>query len=328
MVLKLSFSCRDYDRVKALEDGVVRPEGIELNFLNHRVEETQLRFHEFDVSELSLSSYVLTLNQDNPPFIALPVFPSRFFRHQSMYINTKSGIKQPSDLRHKRIGIPEYQLTATVWQRGILEEEFGVRITEVEFFSGAVEPSVEERKSKISHSLPPGVKVTAIKPGQNLSQMLEDGEIDAIFSATKPSSVDRSDHCNYLFPDFKHVEADYYRRTRIFPIMHVIAVKRSVYEANPWVARSLQKAFARSLELAENVLKDRAALQYMLPWLENHVHETQKLMGEEWYWQDGFAQNKHVIEKFIEYSYNQGLAARRYKPEELFALNTLEAFVV
>ena len=209
-----------------------------------------------------------------------------------------------------------------------MEEEFGVPITEVDFFSGAMEPSSEERKSKVAHSLPPGVRVTAIKPGQNLSQMLEDGEVDAIFSASKPSSVDRCEHCTYLFEDFQRVEADYYRRTRIFPIMHVVAIKRSVYEANPWIARSLQKAFAQSMQVAEDALEDRSALRYMLPWLESHVHETKSLMGEEKYWQDGFAQNQHVIKKFLEYSYNQGLATRQFKPEELFAPNTLEAFVL
>ncbi|KAF9877041.1 hypothetical protein CkaCkLH20_05307 [Colletotrichum karsti] len=330
MVLKLSFSCWDYDRMKPLEDGRVRPDGIELNFLNHRVEETffrQLRFHEFDVSELSLSSYVLTLNQENAPFIALPVFPSRYFRHQSMYVNTNSGIKQPSDLRHKRIGTPEYQMTAGVWQRGIMEEHFEVPITEVEFFSGAIEPSDEERKSKIPHSLPPGVRVNHIRPGQNLSQMLEDGELDAIFSASKPSSVGRSAHCTYLFPDFKSVEAEYYEKTKIFPIMHVVAIKRDVYEANPWVARSLQKAFAQSLKLAKEDLEDRSSLHNMLPWLEDHVRETKKVMGEDW-WKDGFAENRHIIDKFLDYSYAQGLAKRKFKPEELFAPNTLEAFVL
>ncbi|KAF5613325.1 4,5-dihydroxyphthalate decarboxylase [Fusarium sp. NRRL 25303] len=331
MVLKLSFACWDYDRMKALEDGRVRADGIELNFLNHRVEETffrQLRFHEFEISELSLSSYILTLNQDNPPFIALPVFPSRFFRHQSMYINKNSGIKHPSDLRGKRIGTPEYQMTAGVWQRGIMEEEFGVPITDVVFFSGAIEPTNEERKSKISHSLPTGVRVTPIKPGQNLSQMLEDGELDAIFSASKPSCIDRCEHCTYLFPNFKAVEADYYRRTCIFPIMHVVAIKRSLYRENPWIARSLQKAFAESMRLAEEAMRDRSALRYMLPWLEDHLSETKSLMGEQQYWQDGFVQNRHVIKKFIGYSYRQGLAARKYMPEELFAPNTLEAFVL
>ncbi|GFG27827.1 4,5-dihydroxyphthalate decarboxylase [Aspergillus udagawae] len=330
MVLKLSFACWDYDRTKALEDGRVRPEGIELTYLNYRVEETffrQLRFQEFDVSELSLSSYVLTLSQEPPPFIAIPVFPSRFFRHQSMYINVNSGIQKPSDLKGKRIGIPEYQMTAAVWQRGILEDEFGVHPTEVEFFTGAIEPSNTERKSKVPHTLPPGVKVVAIESGKNLSKMLEDGEIDAIFSASRPSSVGRSSHCTYLFPDFKAVEADYFERTRIFPIMHVIAIKRTVYEANPWIARELQKGFAKSKELAFEALVERAALRYMLPWLEDHVRETQSIMGEDW-WKDGFYENKHVIEKFLSYSYSQGLAERQYKAEELFAPGTLEAFVI
>lgn len=209
-----------------------------------------------------------------------------------------------------------------------MEEEFGVPITEVEFFTGAMEPSASERKSKVPHSLPPGVRVTAIKPGENLSQMLEDGTLDAVFSASKPSSVDRSAHCTYLFPDFKSVEADYYQRTRIFPIMHVVAIKRAVYEANPWIARELQKVFARSMRVAEDALAERSALRYMLPWLEDHMSETKSLMGEERYWRDGFAENRHVIEKFLEYSHGQGLAARRFKPEELFASNTLEEFVL
>ncbi|EXJ70635.1 uncharacterized protein A1O5_06706 [Cladophialophora psammophila CBS 110553] len=330
MVLPLTLACWDYDRVKALEDGRVRPEGIALTFLNYRVEETffrQLRFQEFDVSELSLSSYVLTLNQDNPPFIALPIFPSRFFRHQSMYINTNAGIKKPADLKGKRIGIPEYQMTAAVWQRGIMAEEFGVPITEVHFVTGAIEPSVNERKSKVPHSLPPGVKVESIKPGQNLSQMLEDGEIDAIFSASKPSSVDRCSHCTYLFEDFKTAEADYYKRTKIFPIMHVIAIKRAIYDANPWIARTLQKAFAKSLDMAKEALEERSALRYMLPFLEDHMRETKRIMGEEG-WRDGFHENKHVIEKFLQYSYDQGLAAGLYKAEDLFAPNTLEQFVL
>jgi 4,5-dihydroxyphthalate decarboxylase len=208
-----------------------------------------------------------------------------------------------------------------------MEEEFGVPTTQVEFFTGAVEPSETQRKSKVPHNLPPGVKVTAIRQGQNLSQMLQDGELDAIFSASRPSCVGRSDHCTYLFPDFKTVEADYFKRTGIFPIMHVIAIRREIYEANPWIAGELQKALAISRELAHEVILERSALRYMLPWLEEHVNETRAIMGEDW-WKDGFDNNKHVIDKFLAYSYSQGLAARLYKAEELFAPGTLEAFVI
>ncbi|OAA63412.1 4,5-dihydroxyphthalate decarboxylase [Niveomyces insectorum RCEF 264] len=334
MVLRLSFACWDYDRMKAIEDGRVRPEGIDLIFLNYRVEETffrQLRFQEFDLCELSLSSYVLTLNQENPPFIAIPVFPSRFFRHQSMYINANAGISKPQDLVGKRIGMPEYQLTATVWQRGIMEEDFGVPATSVHFFTGAIEPSDRVRHSKVAHTYPPGVRVDPIEPGKNLSQMLADGEIDAIFSATKPSTFDPSPNgvVTRLFPNFKEVEAEYYSRTGIFPIMHVVALKRSVYEANPWIAKTLTKAFGEALNLAYEPLRERAALRYMLPWLEDHVEETTALMGgQDRWWRDGFEENRHVLEKFLEYSHKQGLAKRLFKPEELFAPSSLETYVL
>lgn len=210
-----------------------------------------------------------------------------------------------------------------------MEEEYNVSISSMHFYVGAIEPSEFERVSKVPHSLPPDVKVTAIESGQNLSQMLEDGEIDSIFSASRPSSFDRSPNVTRLFPDFKKVEADYYQRTKIFPIMHVVAIKRNVYEANPWIAKTLTKAFAQSLEIAYEPLQERSALRYMLPWLEDHVDETQRLMGgDARWWKDGFAENKHVIEKFLEYSHKQGLAKRRYKAEELFAPNALESFVL
>jgi 4,5-dihydroxyphthalate decarboxylase len=209
-----------------------------------------------------------------------------------------------------------------------MEDDFGVPTTEVEFFTGAIEPSQEVRKSKISHSLPPGVNVTELQQGQNLSEMLEKGELDAIFSASKPSCIGRFDHCDYLFPDFKTVEAEYYQRTKIFPIMHVIAIKRSIFDANPWIARSLQKAFAESQRYAYDAVKERAALRYILPWLEDHVRETIALMGEDMWWKDGFRENKHVLDKFLEYHHRQGLSKRLFKAEELFAPNTLESFVI
>jgi 4,5-dihydroxyphthalate decarboxylase len=209
-----------------------------------------------------------------------------------------------------------------------MEEEFQVPISSVHFYTGAIEPSDKERTSKISHSLPPDVQVTPIQPGENLSQMLADGVIDAIFSATKPSSFDTSPNVTRLFSDFKKVEAEYYQRTGIFPIMHVVALKRTLYEKNPWIAKSLTKAFARALDMAYEPLQERAALRYMLPWLEEHVEETQDLMGDAKWWKDGFYENKHVLEKFLDYSFQQGLAKRRFKAEELFAPNTLESYVL
>jgi 4,5-dihydroxyphthalate decarboxylase len=210
-----------------------------------------------------------------------------------------------------------------------MEEDFGVPITSVTFHTGAIEPSDRPRTSKVSHTYPPGVSVTAIPAGKNLSQMLADGELDAIFSATKPSSFTTSPNVANLFPNFKEVEAEYYARTGILPIMHVVAIKRSVYDQNPWIAKSLMKAFGRSLDMAWEPIEQRAALRYMLPWLDDHVTETRRLMGgKERWWVDGFSENRHVLEKFLEYSFKQGLAKRMYKPEELFAPSCLEDYVV
>lgn len=210
-----------------------------------------------------------------------------------------------------------------------MEDDFGVPIDSVEWYVGAIEKSEHQRISKVSHSLPPGVQVTPIQQGQNLSEMLALGEIDAIFSASRPSSMDTSPNVKRLFDNFKEVEAEYYKRTNIFPIMHVVALKRSVHEENPWVAKTLTKAFKQALDIAYEPLRERSALRYMLPWLEDHVEETEKLMGDDprW-WKDGFEENKHVIDKFLEYHYKQGLSKRRFSPEEIFAPSALETFVL
>ncbi|KAJ7117812.1 4,5-dihydroxyphthalate decarboxylase [Mycena epipterygia] len=333
--LHLSLACWDYDRVKALEDGRVKAEGIDLNFLNLRVEETffrQLRYQEFDISELSLSSYVLTLNNDDPPFLALPVFPSRFFRHQSIYVNTKAGITHPSLLAGRRVGTPEFQMTAPVWQRGILEDEYGLKYDAPHYFTGNVEPSEEERKEKVPLNLRETVKIQAIPKGKCLAQMLADGEIDALESATAPSTFGKHPDVGRLFPNAMEVEQEYFKRTGIFPIMHVIVVKRSVLKDHPWVARSLTKAFAASFDYAYSAIHERGALRYILPWLQFHVEETQAVMcgdGEDKWWQDGLtAQNRRTLDKFLEYSFNQGLANKKWQVDELFAPGSLEGFVV
>lgn len=219
-------------------------------------------------------------------------------------------------------------MTAAVWQRGILEENFGVPLSQVKFFVGAIEHSEHLRVSKITHTLPEDISVTPIEKGKNLSQMLADHEIDAIFSASRPSSLGLSPNVGRLFENYKEVEAAYYKQTGIFPIMHVIALKRSVYETNPWVAKTLTNAFAHALELAYEAILDRSALRYILPWLEDHVEETRTLMGSNRWWKDGFAENRHVIDKFLEFHHRQGLSPRRLEPEEIFAPSALESYVL
>jgi 4,5-dihydroxyphthalate decarboxylase len=312
--------------MKAIQDGRVQPEGIDLNFLPLRIEETfyrQLRHREFDVSELSLSSYLLTLNDPEPPFVAIPVFPSRFFRHQSIYVNAGSGIDAPGDLVGKRVGTPEYQMTAGVWQRGILAEFHGVPVGSVRYFTGAIEQS--GRPEKVPLNLPPSISVTPIGAGQNLSDMLAAGQIDAIYSATEPPCYGRAEDVRHLFPDFKRAEQDYYRQTGIFPIMHTVVIRRSLLAREPWIARSLTKAFSRSLEIAYQDLRERGALKYMLPWLAEHVAETLDALGPR-YWDYGLEPNRHVLETFARYSFDQGLAARVYAVEDMFVPGASDTF--
>lgn len=323
--LSLSFACWDYDRMRALQDGRVRPEGIDLNFLSLPVEETfyrQARYREFDVSEMSLSSYLLTLDEDEPPFVALPVFPSRSFRHQSIYINRDSGITKPEDLVGKRVGSPEYQLTAPVWQRGILAEEYGVPVESVRYFTGGLEQS--GRPEKLRVNLPESISVTPIPEGKTLSRMLADGELDAIYSPNQPSSFDLP-HVGHLFEDFVAVEKDYYRRTRIFPIMHTVVIRRELHERHPWIARSLTKAFTESLALAYEDLRHRNALKVMLPWLHRHLEETIEALGPG-YWDYGLEPNRHVLETFARYSHEQGLAAKPRTAEEIVLSSASDSY--
>lgn len=327
--LRLTLACWDYDRVAALATGAVRPDGIELVFLEQPVEETffrMLRYREFDVAEMSLSSYTLSLAREDPPFIAIPVFPSRFFRHSSIYVSAKSGITEPRQLAGRRVGVPEYQMTAPVWIRGMLSDEYGVRADGVEYFSGGEEQTGRDEKLKLV--LPPQFRVRPIGPRQTLSQMIADGEIDALYTARAPSTFrSRPEAVRRLFADFAAVERDYFRRTRIFPIMHTVVIRREVYRANPWIAQSLSKAFAQAQRKTYQDFAQTAALKSMLPWLPAHVEETRREMGEDW-WPYGFAPNRHVLETFLRYHHEQGLSPRLLAPEALFAPQTLESFIV
>ena len=326
--LSLTFACESYDRIRALQDERVRPEGIDLNIVALPVEETfyrQARYREFDVSEMSLSSYLLTLDLDEPPFVALPVFPSRMFRHQSIYVNRDSGISEPADLIGKRVGVPEYQLTAVVWQRGILAEHHGVPVESVRYFTGGMEQAGRVEKLKLN--LPPEISVTPIGQDQTLSALLAAGELDAIYSAGEPVGFGALPQLGRLFEDFQSVEAGYYRTTGIFPIMHVVAVKRALFEQRPWIARSLTKAFGAALDIAYADLAQRNALKVMLPWLARHLEETTSVLGPR-YWDYGLEANRHVLETFSRYSHKQGLAARPRPAEEIVLAQASDSFLL
>jgi 4,5-dihydroxyphthalate decarboxylase len=327
--LQLSFACWDYDRTRALMDGRVKVDGIDLNYLNLPVEETffrMARFQEFDLAEMSLSSYCVTLSKPERPFIAIPIFPSRFFRHSCIYVNAKSGIKEPKDLIGKRIASPEYQMTAPVWIRGILQDHYGVPIDAQPYlFGGEEEPG---RIEKMKLKLPPNIQVHPIEPHQTLTQMLYDGEIDALYTARMPSTFLKGDGVvKRLFENYQEVERQYYRETKIFPIMHTVVIRREVYEANRWIAQSLTKAFMEAQKMTYEALNETAALKAMLPHLTAYVEETKREFGDDW-WAYGLEKNIKTLETFTRYHHEQGLSPKKLEVSDLFAPEALEAFKI
>ncbi len=328
--LLLTVACGDYDRTKALQDGSVQPEGISLNYLPLQAEEIFWRMgghREFDASEMSLSNHITMVSRGNSPFVAIPVFPSRFFRHSCIFINTDSGIQKPQDFKGKKVGAPEYSITAAVWIRGMLQDDYGVKSHEMEWLVGGQEET--GRKERVALKLPPEIRVTPIADDKTLNGMLESREIDALISARAPSSfVKGSPKIRRLFPNYKEVEMDYYKRTKIFPIMHVLVIRRALYEQHPWVARSLYKAFSEAKERAIGaMLKITNTHAATLPWLFAEVEELKSLFGADW-WPYGIEPNRHVLETLIRYMQEQGLIERPVKVEELFAPNVVGEFKI
>ena len=327
--LTLSLGCCDYDRTRALFDRRVTIEGVDLIPLALHPEEIfhrAFRSQEFDICELSMSSHTVMSSRGNTDYVAVPAFVSRVFRHSGIYIRTDRGITKPEDLRGRTIGIPEYQITANVWIRGILQDEYGVAADAVDYYTGGEEQPGREEKLKLS--LPSKFRMHSIGPDKTLSRMLAEGEIDALQSARAPSTLhSRPADVKRLFENYTEIERAYYRRTNIFPIMHTVVIRRDVYEANPWVAQSLCKAFTLAQRHTYEGLMQTAALSTMLPWLVSHVEETRREMGDDW-WPYGFAANRHVLDTFLRYHHEQGLSKRRLAPEDLFAPESLEAFKI
>jgi 4,5-dihydroxyphthalate decarboxylase len=324
----ITLACERYDRTEALRDGRVRPAGVDLTYLPQQVEETffrMARFREFDAAELSLSSYVVSLTRD-APFVALPVFPSRLFRHSGIYVSEASGIEKPADLVGKQVGVAEYQLTANVWIRGIVADEHDVPVSSVTYRTGGLHQPGRPEKLKVD--LPPDVRVEPIGPGQTLDAMLAGGEIDALYTPRVPNSFLRpGGGVRRLFEPVRPVEEDYYRRTGIFPIMHVVVLRRDVYERARWLARSLYEAFEQAKVHCEHGLEESGVALHMLPWQHDELARTRALLGDD-YWPYGLEQNADVLRTFLRYSYDQGLASRLLEPEELFAPETLESTLV
>jgi hypothetical protein len=326
--LRLTLACGDYDRTRALEEGSIRPDGIELTYLRLPVEETffrMLRHREFEVAEMSLSSYVISLQRDRP-FVAIPVFPSRSFRHGSVYVNAGAGVTAPEDLCGRAVGTPEFQVTAAVWVRGILAEHHGVPVDAVTYLTGGQERPGRVEKAPLD--LPANIRVQGIPAGRTLSEMLVEGAIDALYTPRIPRPfVGRDPRVRRLFDDVVAAEQAYYAQTRIFPIMHVVVVRRDVYDRYPWVAQSLYKAFLLARDEARERLYDSSALRFMLPWLNQHLEQAEQLLGAD-YWSYGLEANRHTLATFLRYHHEQGLSGRLVRPEDLFAPESTESAVV
>jgi 4,5-dihydroxyphthalate decarboxylase len=323
-MLKISLASERYDRVQAIFDGRVRIEGCEVTAVPLRAEEA---FHrafngeDFDVTEISGSSYMMMLSRGEAPYVAVPVFLSKVFRHSAIYIRTDRGIATPQDLISKKIGMPEYQMTACLWARGILEDEYGVRPRDIKWFTGGQEEP--GRRERAPLTVDKSVSITPIGSDQTLSAMLDAGELDGIISARVPSCFRRNPKVGRLFENFRAVEAEYFRKTGIFPIMHLLGIRRSLLKDNPWLAVSVYKAFIAAKEIALHELKDVAINFVTLPWVYDDVRTAESLLGAD-YWSYGLAPNRAALEAMTRYSYSQGLSQRQLSAEELFHPSTLE----
>jgi 4,5-dihydroxyphthalate decarboxylase len=321
MKMPLTLACGIYDRTLALQTGMVVPEGIDLNYLPMgpgQLFRRQARNAEFDVAEFSLGTYVILRARGDRRMIAIPVFPSRKFRHGDIYINARSGIQKPEDLANRRIGAQEYQQTAAIWIRGMLQEEYGVRANQIEWYFGGYNKP-ENYSERIAVNLPSDIRTVTISNRQSLNQMLENGELEGLIGATTPLSFAQcSPTVTRLFGNPREIEIGYYRRTGIFPIMHVIVIKREVYERAPWVAVNLYQSFEKAKAVGLNRLGESGTLFCALPWLCEHVEDTRGVMGDDSF-AYGIARNRRPLQKFLEYCHAQGLAQRLVSIEELFA---------
>jgi 4,5-dihydroxyphthalate decarboxylase len=327
--LKLSVAMGNYDRTRPLVDGDVQIDGTDPIYMLLSPEEMFFRaFRDvaFDISELSLSSFAVKTAAGTNPYVGVPVFPSRAFRHTSIYIRTDRGITSPADLKGRRIGTPEYQLTACVWARALLHEEYGVKPSDITWVRGGMEDP--GRPEKIALQLPADVRLESAPADTTLSQLLERGDIDGIVGPRAPSSFERGDsRVAWLFPDTAKTATEYFRKTRIFPIMHVIGIRRELVEQQPWLPMAVFKAFAEAKSVALERLVDTSACKVTLPFVEETLRGARTLMGPD-FWSYGVAPNRHVLDHFLHHHHAQGLSKRRLQVEELFHPATLESYKI
>ena len=326
--LQLSVAVGNYDRVRPMIDGAVQIDGVDPVFMTLPPEEIffrAFRGQDFDICELSMSSTTVKTAAGNCPYVGVPAFVSRAFRHNSIWVRT-DRIKTPADLKGKRVGLPEYQLTACVWARIMLEDDYGVKPSDVTWVRGGIEDA--GRPEKISIKLPPGVRMEDAPEGTTISQLLERGEIDAFIAPRAPSFAGGCPaNVGMLFADPIAAGKDYFKRTGIFPIMHITGIRRELVDKHPWLPAAVFKAFSQSKAKCLEALEDTAATKVTLPFVEDQLRLAREFMGED-FWSYGLEPNRKVIETFLSFHHKEGLSSRLVKPEELFHPSTHESFAI
>ncbi len=320
MALKLNFACGSYDRMEPLKDGSVRPEGIDLAFLAvespREIFDRMAGSQAFDASEMSTSEFISMTDAGRCPFVAIPVFPSKAFRHGFICINKNAGIRTAKDLEGKRVGVPLYTQTAAVWVRGHLAEGYGVDLDTIAWIQGAVEKAGTHGTPTAMPLLKPA-NITQNETGRSLSDMLAEGEIDALLGSRLPDSLFESDQVVRLFPDYRAVERDFYIRTRIHPIMHLVAIRKDLYEAEPWIAASLYRAMEDSKNRALARLRHSAAQKVMLPFLFADIDEIDEVFGGD-PWPYGVESNRPTLEALMRHMLDQNFISEPIPIDSLF----------
>jgi len=317
--LPLTFACGLYDRVVALANGTVPVDGVDLNFINidspREIFDRMSGSQEFDASEYSSSEFISRFAAGQCPFVAIPIFPSRSFRHGFIAVNRKF-VRTPKDLEGKRVGLPMYTMTASIFIKGLLQHEYGVDLSKIEWVEGQINGG-EAHGAPTTMPLVKPVAIERNQSGKSLSTLLEEGSIHATIGTGLPNALGRNPDIERLFPNYRELERDYFRRTRIFPIMHLVAIRRDVYERNPFVATSLYKALNAAKEVAITKMRAVVSLRYMLPWMGADVEEIKEVFGGDAF-PYGLEANRPTLEALVQYLHDQHLIAKPVKLEDLF----------
>ena len=318
--LRLSFACALYDRMLPMYTGEVQPEGIDLDYVAidspRNIFDRMAGGLEFDVAEMSSSEFISRKSAGKCPFVAIPVFPSRAFRHGFIAVNRGSGIRTPSDLEGKRIGVPLYTMTAAIWIRGHLRHEYGVDLSTIHWVQGSINSPGAHGNPSV---LPPvkSVPIEINDSGKSLSQLLDEGAIDATIGTSLPLAIRHNPEIRRLFPAFREIEKKFYARTGIFPIMHLVAIRRDVYEKHPAIATSLYEAFCESKDRALAKMRYTGTLRYMLPWMTADLDEIDEVFGGD-PWPYGIAANTPTLEALVAYMVEQSVIAAPMRLGDLF----------